>query len=641
MKKENLFVIVCLAVFILSAFLIRMPMINYGLPYLFHPDEYAISNETTENIKFMRLDTHYYLYPIYSVYFYTAVDYAFWKAGSYFWPDQIPKSRKNLEPKVFYQVNRTVSVLLAVLCVIAVFVLGKVYSNIYTGLASAALLCFSPAHLQNSWIIKPDSGMLLFSIIALIFYYKSLKIPSLLNLTFSFLLTAAAILFKLNAFCLIIPAFFLAGFLWEESRANIIKALLITFAVVAVTILPVIGKIGTMISKPLKAYISYQTAEGSKFPNLYFFKYYFAGGLGIITATACFGALLYGTIKIDRRNIFIYWYVWAYLIVLLFVKRDLDQHALLIVPALYLICADTLQALTVKIKYLFPVLIGIFVISGAPLLADYINIHMMKDSRISAREWVEKSIKPDEPVLYEVNGPPMCDFDPPLDGNPSLVLKNMNITYMNRMIDKNDIIGCEYYILSRYTKYEGELSSEGIVVKKFEAKGLGPEIKIYKKKYVFRPEFSDKTIVPFGDTSKKWYYINRVRPIYPAIEYENNGILMSFVDTERKDAYHYFLQQSDLNTFFGWEKLIDDDSFLITRLKWDSNARLSICTIGENGNTILIEGKRGLDRETELILHVPKGKISGFMFYLSTPHMLQETNKRIFLHIYKSYIGKL
>jgi hypothetical protein len=105
-RHKNMILALALACICAAGFVIRAPMIQYGTPFLFHPDEYAIANAGLENVRFKRLDPHYYLYPMYSVYAYTIVDWLYISTNNMFHYAALPQDIKDLEPKDLYVINR-------------------------------------------------------------------------------------------------------------------------------------------------------------------------------------------------------------------------------------------------------------------------------------------------------------------------------------------------------------------------------------------------------------------------------------------------------------------------------------------------------------------------------------------------------
>jgi hypothetical protein len=633
------YVTVLLPVILFCAVLLRIPMVTTGLPYLFHPDEYGINNAAFENVKFDRLDTRYYLYPYYVTYAYTAVDYLVFKSGI------LHKEQESLEPMDFYLANRLTSLFFSLISIVLIFILVDMIAGNAGGLLAAMFLAFSPGAIQYSCLIKPDPGMIALTIAAFIYILKFSRAPSFKNIFLASSFSLAAVLFKYNAALIFIP-FIIAVI--PEFRTNwkdIIPAVCLSAGAVLISLLPVIGS-ASKSAAVLKTNFASTLMSNGQLLNPYFIRYFFLKGLGVLPSIAFISGLLYLTIYNPMKNILITSFLWGNIVFMLLVKTDYPQFTWC---AMVFLCAIG----AVFICGVFPYkwkkyMAGISVVL---IVSNFYNVwallseHMTTDTRITAKKWIEQNIKPGEPLLYSMYGPPFSDYDPAINANYSLVDPARNAGYLSVGFTPAMLFGYKYYALAEF----GDGSKPGF------PRDFGRQIIRFKSKYEDRPDISifentkyykytPKTIQEIDLRNDASWHITASRNGESRISaYGKKGVSLIFKDTKRLDAYHFFIQHTDMNVVFDWDYTPDEIRFVRMIIDWSPDVRLDICfsdtgTLRKDSNYFVLEGKRGFGGPHEFVFPELMKKVNSIIFLINTPQNRRSTDKEYSVNIEKAEI---
>jgi len=159
---------ITLLIIILSASLaLRLLGIDFGLPYVFYPDEAVIVNHAVA-FGTGDLNPHYFNYP--SLYMYVMfVIYGFiyvvgWLAGIFASTADFARLFFN-DVTLFYLPGRLISALCGVASVAMVYLFGRRAYNVRVGLISASFLAFTVLHVEYSHFLKTHVPAALFVII--------------------------------------------------------------------------------------------------------------------------------------------------------------------------------------------------------------------------------------------------------------------------------------------------------------------------------------------------------------------------------------------------------------------------------------------------------------------------------------------
>ena len=166
--KNNLSLITLFSI-LLAAFAVRVWGIKFGLPYLFHPDEWAIVDRALNMIKTADYSPHEFNYPPLYMYIQAIVYVAKFFYGVSF--NQY-KSLADLTAPSVTTWGRLTTALFGVATVYLLYLLAKRIFGEKVGLVAALFLAFTYLHARNSHYITTDVFMVF--LVTLSFYFSYL-----------------------------------------------------------------------------------------------------------------------------------------------------------------------------------------------------------------------------------------------------------------------------------------------------------------------------------------------------------------------------------------------------------------------------------------------------------------------------------
>lgn len=152
---------ICLLGILAVAFFFRIYGINFGLPYIYHPDEHSIVDRALRMLRTRDFSPHWFAWP--SLYFYIqALVYALHSLYLAF---------KGISPQLagFYLWGRFATALLGTMTVALTYWVGKKVFSKKVGLLGALFLAFSSEHVQYSHYITTDVPVAFFALVTFLF----------------------------------------------------------------------------------------------------------------------------------------------------------------------------------------------------------------------------------------------------------------------------------------------------------------------------------------------------------------------------------------------------------------------------------------------------------------------------------------
>lgn len=207
--SHNRGVLISLIVVFCVALVIRLWGIDFGLPYLYHPDEPNKIEIAQTIIKTGDWDPHYYLKPSLFIYLNTIVYYPYYIYGhitGIFNSVQDIDSVQMLTMGVGYApdskvvlLGRFLSVLFGMGCVVLSYILGEKITQCRTiGLIAALFSALSPTMVTLSRYITPDIQMTFFLLLTWLFCWRIYKQGGLNNYLLAGLFCGLTISTKYN-----------------------------------------------------------------------------------------------------------------------------------------------------------------------------------------------------------------------------------------------------------------------------------------------------------------------------------------------------------------------------------------------------------------------------------------------------------
>ena len=168
----------CLILIILAGLSLRFYGINFGLPYLYHPDE-SILIEKALSFGTGDFNPHYFEWPASIIMYLLFVVYGIYYLvllimGTVDTPLEFSQLFWN-DPTVFYVIART---MVAVAGAATIYVTYRIASEVYgkkEGIISAIIIAFSYYHIRNSHYAAVDVPMVLLMLISVLYFNRYAK----------------------------------------------------------------------------------------------------------------------------------------------------------------------------------------------------------------------------------------------------------------------------------------------------------------------------------------------------------------------------------------------------------------------------------------------------------------------------------
>lgn len=145
------------------ALILRMWGLRFGLPYLEHPDEWAVADRALQMLRSGDYSPHSFIYPTLYTYLQmiVAVLHFLWgvSAGVY-------RSLADIDPARYYAWARVLTALLGSGAVLLTYAIGRLIDRPANGLIAAALLAVYPAVVGDAHYITTDTPSMFFTVLA-------------------------------------------------------------------------------------------------------------------------------------------------------------------------------------------------------------------------------------------------------------------------------------------------------------------------------------------------------------------------------------------------------------------------------------------------------------------------------------------
>jgi 4-amino-4-deoxy-L-arabinose transferase-like glycosyltransferase len=173
-----------LALIVIPGGFVRLWGINFGLPHLHHPDEWALAMPALRILQTGDLNPHrfdygslymYLLAGVYGLYFLYGRSRGFFASIHDFPIYEPTHSVYAYEYPGIYLVGRTFTAVLGLLTIVVVYLIGRRLMNRQAGLVAALFLAFFPLHVVNSHYITTDVPVTLLATLSFLFALRTLE----------------------------------------------------------------------------------------------------------------------------------------------------------------------------------------------------------------------------------------------------------------------------------------------------------------------------------------------------------------------------------------------------------------------------------------------------------------------------------
>jgi hypothetical protein len=409
------------AVFIIVAltFWLRLPSINYGMPYFYNEDEAHHFNRLTNMFKSGDMNPHYFLKP--SLHFYLRLPVT---AAAYFWEEKQGgiESKKEIDTRDRFGLakyafsashprlvkwNRAYSLFISIAIAIAAFLIAFQFTGSFiASLTGALIFCLSPPLVLDSAIIGVEPFVGIFCILSTLFAIRYYNKPSTTTL---FLLSACcglACSSKYNA----APIAFLPLFVCLLTKTFTKKELLI--AVFMPVIFFILGTPYLLVSFPLflehvkyelwhyavAGHVGHTGSPG--IDQIVFYLDWFihdAVGLGAVCV------LLASIVHLEKKHLPLLFFPLAYFIMMCAQKANFTRNMYVLIPYVGIFVAIEMVSITGRFKKArFPLqLLFAFALLFPLAIKAYarrIEISSITESRTELLNWLKGHIKPEQEV---------------------------------------------------------------------------------------------------------------------------------------------------------------------------------------------------------------------------------------------------
>lgn len=518
------------------AFMIRFNGLNFGLPYLYLPDELNVMNSVMHMLATGDLNPHRFTHPnsfvmyllaiLYAIILAVYLIYCFLLGYTHNLIDLKQLVRNN--PIFFYFIGRLLMVFFAVITIYLVYLIAKKLFNRSVGILASFCLAIAPLHIKHARFIRPDittTMLVMFSIYFLLEYFEQNKNTKLLVLSSLFAgfsiatkYVSGIIIFPILIYCLIKDAkeknlltvkYVTDSFKIKTSLSRALLFIFLGFFIFApFVILDFHHSIRDMAHMARGKHLGHERLPGIQ-NHIWYLKNALQKGISglFFEIFAGLGLCLILFKKSFKKYLFLSFPIIFYIIMVGFGKLRWDRWLIPILPFeailfgvgfyfsyKYFIQRKPFQVFKPVIFLLFAI---ILVLASFPTIIKDVNqgIKLSKtDTRTIAKEWIEKNIPSGCKIAYECYAPhlhikPNRNFVlmnrgwKKIASKPLSYYKNQSVDYIiitssvkRKFYNEPDKYAKEIY------RYE-ELKNKTELIKVFDYKeNPGPKIWIYRLK---------------------------------------------------------------------------------------------------------------------------------------------------------------
>jgi len=505
---------------------VRLAGLSFGLPEVYHVDEKRFAEISRD---YLRGDSNPHFFHVPSLYTYLVA--ATWE-GAYFIGKIFGKfhtredllGRFDTDPSLLYLLGRLLTALMSVLTVFFIFVLGKRMYGPRAGTLAALFLIFSLEHNRASHYMNPDSPMILFMVLSLLFVWSVYRTGKTRDYILAGLFAGLAFSTKYGGHILFIPLFLAHLFRGLDEKRPLWKIILsppLIWAGLAFGLAFILGTPYAILDFPtfwrdfrwqsghLLSFGHYGSAESVSVP-LFYLRYGFLENLGVLIQFLALGGLVLGVIKGRRRE----WILFSAPLILHILvstwKAYATRYMLPTAPFFILIAAFFLDWLLSrkpfvrggaaaakgkswadKKSWLSAALVAVVVLPSAVKVAKF-DINLIRpDTRTVAKEWINANLPPQTRIALEQYGPTISpEVYRVYFKFPSL--SQINLDWMARRRIEYAVISDLVY--GRFVPYPEDFPSQAAFYRSLEEKAVPVK--------TFVPKWDDKLMDLHNPTVK-------------------------------------------------------------------------------------------------------------------------------------------
>ena len=400
----------------------RLIGIDFGRPYVYHPDEYAIAKPGILMAHFNGWNPHAYYYPSALMYaekaiaiavhhfahapYESTIAYGFDTAAYRAYYEAIP------EQFDFYLAGRILVAILGSLTVAITFAAGRAAAGLTGGFAAAIFVALAPLAVIHAHYLTTDVPATMF--VALALYLTIRGRDGGRTLIASGLVAGLAASTKYNAGAVVIAPLVIALALPSPPMARVRLAAAVTLAsVVGFAVLTPVVLIdpGVILNALHGQVLTYSSRAGQTGGNSfgYWLDYLWSPALGPAFAIASVAGIVAAAVRRERTMVAILAFTVVYFVIVSFPSVRFERNLIPLFPALAILTGVALADLVKRRRLaITAVAVAVFAIGAATALAADVDNDlalMRPDPRTIALDWINANLPAGSRIAREDYSP--------------------------------------------------------------------------------------------------------------------------------------------------------------------------------------------------------------------------------------------
>ncbi len=390
------------AAVVVAAFALRWPIASHDVEHYAGPDEGEVVENVLEMLRMGDFDHRHPGYPGLHFYLQMLPARAHLAAASKTIPE-LPRSD-------FYLGARRLTLMAGVLAAGVVFWIGCQWLSSFSAALATSLVALSPLAFRESGVVNPDLMLMLFVVVSLGLSLRLLESRSWLSYGLAGVSVGLASAVKYTGVFALVP-FLLAWLFGSSPRRDTGKWILglvlsgIAFVVTSpYTLLNV-----SQFVRGVSMHMGYYQAAQLNAP-FELTRQIATRGVGVVAAIAAVLAAARALSAIDKRLLVLMGYPLSYWFVFSFFDRAFPRHALVLLPVVALLAADTFERVVRRVpktsRLMARVALGLVFVAG-PLLGSidlWRRAHRETPAE-AARSWATSNFPRGSRVLQDQHTP--------------------------------------------------------------------------------------------------------------------------------------------------------------------------------------------------------------------------------------------
>lgn len=390
--------IILLITILLSAFLVRIWVANFGLPHVYNPDEgkiiytafYAASHGLRPDIYIHSILIAYILIPLYGIYFLMGTVLGQFPSTTEFYVAY------HRDPTVFIILGRIFMIFASLGGILMIFLIGRRFFGEKVGILAAFFLSLSFLFVKESIYIKDE---ILASLFLTIFFYFVLSILEKKRLA-DFLGAGVFLGLSISAKYIYAPVFFLLPvvyFLRKEKKTRFFLSTSLTVAVFLLTNPYIIFDLSNFLDQTKGLFLTQRgigsATMGGRSVWANFLGEHLPQGLGLpLFLVSVFGLAISSVGILGKKGLLLSAITFLVFVGILGGGGNFARWAVPMLPFLALSAAIFLEKVLGEKKAILVILASILVVSNFLRIVKFNYMLTASDTRTVAKLWIEENI---------------------------------------------------------------------------------------------------------------------------------------------------------------------------------------------------------------------------------------------------------